>query len=139
MSLADPPALAVVGAVLVDHGRILACRRGPQTSLSGWWEFPGGKIEPGESPRDALRREILEELGVRIAVGGLVARQVTATATRPIDLACYWATCVEGELPTASTDHDALLWLEPAELPSLRWAPADVPMLDAITHGRTQI
>ena len=62
----------VVGAVILDEGRVMCAQRGPDGSLPGMWEFPGGKIEPGESPQEALKREILEELGCNIVVGDLI-------------------------------------------------------------------
>lgn len=124
--------LEVVAAVLVRDGRVLACRRAPGTDAAGLWEFPGGKVEQGESPEAALVREIREELGADILVGELVDRTVTESGGRSIDLACYRAK-LTGELPTGSTDHDALLWVRTTELAALEWAPADIPAVRVLT------
>ncbi|WP_445444136.1 (deoxy)nucleoside triphosphate pyrophosphohydrolase [Clavibacter sp. km3a] len=118
--------LEVVAAVLIRDGRALACRRAPHTADAGAWEFPGGKVEPGERPEDALAREIREELGIEVAVGALVDRSEVPVGDRVIDLACYLADPV-GELPVASTDHDELRWVPLAELGALTWSAPDLP------------
>ena len=89
--------IAVVGAVLVRDGRILAAQRGEGMSLAGRWEFPGGKIEPGETPQETLRREIAEELGCRIEIGELVARTEHVYDFGLVDLATYWCRLIAGE------------------------------------------
>ncbi|OUD89641.1 (deoxy)nucleoside triphosphate pyrophosphohydrolase [Clavibacter michiganensis] len=118
--------LEVVAAVLIRDGRALACRRASHKPGAGTWEFPGGKVEPGESPEAALAREIREELGVDVAVGALVDRSEVPVGERVIDLACYRADPV-GPLPTTSTDHDELRWVPLAELGDLAWSAPDLP------------
>lgn len=124
------PPLRVVAAVIADGRALLACRRAPHKDQPGRWEFPGGKVEPGETPEAALEREIAEELGVRIHVGPLIDRTVTGR----VDLACYAAT-LAGPRPTASTDHDALRWIEPAQLGELDWAAADAAVVAVLSGG----
>ncbi|MEB3224090.1 MAG: (deoxy)nucleoside triphosphate pyrophosphohydrolase [Candidatus Sericytochromatia bacterium] len=120
------PWLDVVGAVLVDEaGAVLCALRGPEMALSGHWEFPGGKVGPGETPEAALVREIHEELGCTIVVGGLLVDHVHPMPGRTIRLRTY-ASRLVGGTPTAS-EHAALAWLAVAELPTLTWAPADLP------------
>jgi 8-oxo-dGTP diphosphatase len=125
----------VVAAVLREGGggRVLACRRAPGRDAAGLWEFPGGKVEPDESPEAALSREIVEELGVRIQVGALLDRTVTVRGDgRAIELACYYCRFV-GPVPTKSTDHDELRWVAPARLAELEWAEADRPAVALLT------
>ncbi len=125
--------IRVVAAVIQRDGRILACRRAPHKSLAGLWEFPGGKVEPGESDEVALAREILEELGIEITVGEFISESVAPAGEAMIHLNAYWAqTNVAGEF--SSTDHDRMEWFAPADLETVTWAPADVPFLALVLH-----
>ncbi len=126
--------IAVVGAVLVRDGRILAAQRGEGMSLAGRWEFPGGKIEPGETPQETLRREIVEELGCRIEIGELVARTEHAYDFGLVDLSTYWCRLIDGE--PALTEHAAIVWADAEELAALEWAPADVEAVETILAER---
>jgi 8-oxo-dGTP diphosphatase len=112
--------------VIVVGGRVLACRRAAHKADAGRWEFPGGKIEPGESVEQALVREIREELGVDIVVTGELTTDDTAVGDRVVRLTCLRAE-VTGSVPAASTDHDELRWVAPEDLPGLDWADPDWP------------
>jgi 8-oxo-dGTP diphosphatase len=127
--MAEP--LRVVAAVIIRDGCVLACRRNPDRSAGGLWEFPGGKVEPGESPEDALGREIREELGVEIDVGELIHRATTPTDTAQVDLSSYEAR-LRDATPTRSTDHDMLRWLRPNRLSELKWAEPDLPVVELL-------
>ncbi|WP_193071294.1 (deoxy)nucleoside triphosphate pyrophosphohydrolase [Brevibacterium sp. FME37] len=118
--------LRVVAAIFHSEGRVLVCRRNPEKAAGGKWEFPGGKVENGESPEEALLRELAEELNVGAAtIGSLVSRSTTTTGEAAIDLACYW---VKAEsVPQSSTDHDELRWTAIGELSELDWAAPDLP------------
>lgn len=122
--------LLVVGAVIVDRGRILACRRAPDRSAGGLWEFPGGKVEAGETQPQALRRELNEELHIDVQVGEHVSAATTAVGARLIELHCWWV--IANEEPRASTDHDAMRWLAPHELSHVEWAAPDLPAVQVL-------
>lgn len=127
--------LVVVAAVIERDGWILACRRQPGKIAGGRWEFPGGKVEHGEDPESALVREIAEELSVDIRLTGHLTTDETDAGDRVIRLICFRAELV-GPGPVASTDHDRLVWLEPASLPGLEWAAPDVPAVRLLS-GRS--
>jgi 8-oxo-dGTP diphosphatase len=116
--------LIVVGAVLVQDAHVLAARR---TRPPRRWEFPGGKVEPGETPEQALERECREELGVDVRA---LARIATARDDR-IELSLWHAVLVSG-VPAALHDHDALRWLSADELDAMAWLPIDRSMLNAV-------
>ncbi|MFY1657480.1 (deoxy)nucleoside triphosphate pyrophosphohydrolase [Micromonospora sp. WMMD1274] len=120
----------VVGAAIIEGGRVLACERSAPPEVAGRWEFPGGKVEPGEAETDALARECIEELGVRVAVGARVGRDVRMAHGRSV-LRVYAARLLHGDEPKA-LEHAALRWLSAAELDSVDWLPADVPIVAAL-------
>lgn len=123
--------LHVVAAVIRADGRILVCRRRPEKAAGGLWEFPGGKVEKGESPEDALRREIAEELAVDIRVLGSLTTNDTIVDDLIIRLSCYRAT-LQGSSPTSSTDHDRLKWVSVDEMNELDWAEPDLPAVELL-------
>ncbi|PPA57400.1 DNA mismatch repair protein MutT [Micromonospora chalcea] len=120
----------VVGAAIIEGGRVLACERSAPPEVAGRWEFPGGKVEPGEAETDALARECAEELGVRVAVGRRVGRDVRMAHGRSV-LRVYAARLLHGDQPKA-LEHAELRWLSAAELDSVDWLPADVPIVAAL-------
>jgi 8-oxo-dGTP diphosphatase len=121
--------IRVVAAVITDNeGRVLACRRAPHKSLAGMWEFPGGKVEPGESDEEALVREIYEELSVDIRVGELAGTSIEKAGELAIELVAYFVKLVAGTV-VSSSDHDQLQWVSLDALDSVDWAPADIPLL----------
>lgn len=122
----------VVAAVIERGGLILAARRVGPPPLAGRWEFPGGKVEPGESDAEALIRECGEELGVRITVGDRIGPQYEAAGARMI-VRTYIAAIEAGE-PRTDGSHDALLWVHPgsAEARALPWLDGDLLILDAL-------
>jgi 8-oxo-dGTP diphosphatase len=120
----------VVGAVIVRDGKILCARRGGDGALAGLWEFPGGKIEAGETPREALHREIDEELHCTINV-----RDEVANTTHEYDFGVVSLTTFYCELVNDTprlTEHTEVRWLRPEALQSLEWAPADIPAVAKI-------
>lgn len=122
----------VVAAVIENEkGEILAALRSSEMSLANYWEFPGGKIELGETKEQALRREIQEELGCTIEVGSPVEDTIYEYDAFTVRLETFMAKIVEGE-PVAS-EHAELRWLSRNELFELEWAPADIPAIDKLT------
>lgn len=126
----------VVGAVVVRDGLVMCTQRGPDGYLPGLWEFPGGKIEQGESKPDALRREIAEELTCTVNVG----REVTTTSHSyefaEVVLTTYYCELASGT-PTL-TEHVAIVWLPPRELSTITWAPADIPAVAKVQADLTR-
>ncbi len=93
--------------------------------LSGLWEFPGGKVEQSETPREALEREITEELGCGVVVGNQVTSTVHSYDFAEITLTTFYCALVTGE--PRLMEHTAIRWLHPAALDDVPWAPADLP------------
>jgi 8-oxo-dGTP diphosphatase len=120
----------VVGAAIVAGGRVLACARSDQPQAAGRWEFPGGKVEPGEDDATALARECLEELGVRIDVGTRVGPDVPIGSGRAV-LRVYTARLRGADEPRL-TEHQEMRWLAADELSDVEWLPADVPIAAAL-------
>jgi 8-oxo-dGTP diphosphatase len=120
----------VVGAAIVSAGRVLACERSTPPEAAGRWEFPGGKVEPGETEEAALVRECAEELGVRVAVSARVGGDVSMAHGRAV-LRVYLARLV-GAAPPRPLEHAALRWLTAEELGDVPWLPADRPIVTAL-------
>lgn len=114
----------VVGAVVVENGEVLCAQRGAVDSLPNRWEFPGGKIEAGETPREALVREIAEELNCRVEVGNEVATTEHEYDFAVVMLKTFYCRLIEGT--PQLTEHAAMEWLAPELLGRLDWAPADI-------------
>ena len=121
--------IEVVAAIIRRGNEIFATQRG-YGEFKDWWEFPGGKIEPGESPQQALVREIREELDATIEVGELLQTVEWDYPTFHLTLHCFWCelTCEALHL----NEHEAASWLDREHLRSVKWLPADYGILDEI-------
>ncbi|WP_425462230.1 (deoxy)nucleoside triphosphate pyrophosphohydrolase [Micromonospora pisi] len=120
----------IVGAAIIEDGRVLGCARAKPPEVAGKWEFPGGKVESGETEIDALIRECMEELAVRIEVGERVGADVPLAHGRAV-LRVYQARLIGGDQPQR-LEHAELRWLTAAELGSVAWLPADEPIVAAL-------
>jgi 8-oxo-dGTP diphosphatase len=122
----------VCGVIQDDIGRFLACLRPAGKHLGGMWEFPGGKVEAGESPKAALARELREELGIDVRVGAAL-KPVEWTYDRgQIRLLPFLCRIIRG-VPRP-LEHEQLRWCPPCDFASLPWAAADLPILDQLCH-----
>lgn len=124
----------VVAAVIksissVGKPIIFATQRG-YGDLKGGWEFPGGKIEEGETSKQALKREIMEELDTEISVGELIYTIEYDYPNFHLSMDCFWCDVVSGDLELK--EHEAAKWLTKEELDSVDWLPADITLIDEI-------
>ncbi|MCH5328901.1 MAG: (deoxy)nucleoside triphosphate pyrophosphohydrolase [Coprobacter sp.] len=121
--------IEVVAAVIRRGHRIFATQRG-YGEFKGWWEFPGGKMEAGETQQEALVREIREELDAEIEIGGLIRTVEWDYPTFHLTMHCYWCTLTSASLHL--NEHASARWLTQEELHSVCWLPADISLLDDI-------
>ncbi|ORT99911.1 Mutator mutT protein (7,8-dihydro-8-oxoguanine-triphosphatase) [Anaerovibrio sp. JC8] len=119
----------VVAAVIRKDNEIFATQRG-YGEFKGGWEFPGGKIETGETPQDALRREIKEELDTTIQVGELIDTVEYDYPQFHLSMQVFWANIVDGDL--VLKEHQAARWLELSEIDSVEWLPADLSLVEKL-------
>jgi len=120
----------VCGVIEDAEGRYLACLRPEGKHLGGLWEFPGGKVEPGEAPESALIRELAEELGVQVQIADALQPVVWQYERGTIRLLPYRCLLIEGE-PRA-IEHERVTWCAPEDFGTLAWADADVPVLQEL-------
>lgn len=121
--------IQVVAAAITRNQKVFATQRG-YGEFKDWWEFPGGKIEPGETPEQALKREITEELNTQISVQGAVGTVEYDYPTFHITLHCYWCQVISGNLSLLEAE-DAC-WLNARQIGTVNWLPADRQLLAAI-------
>lgn len=128
----DRKTIQVVAAIIIESGRVFATQRG-YGEWKDWWEFPGGKIEPGETPQEALRREIREELATDIEVCDRLATIEYDYPRFHLSMQCFHCHVRTGHL--ALLEHESARWLAPNALASVRWLPADQVLLPLLTNG----
>lgn len=124
--------IEVVAAVIRSGDRIFATQRGYGEFKDGW-EFPGGKVEYGEAPEEALAREILEELDTEIKVGQLIDIIEYDYPKFHLSMRCYWATIISGNLDLK--EHEAARWLTKEQLYTVDWLPADITLIEKIQEA----
>ena len=124
----------VVCAVIVNKGRIFACQRG-YGEWKDWWEFPGGKIELGESPEEALQREIREELSIEISIDRHLTTVDYDYPDFHLTMHCYLCHLKDNTLPYL-LEHEASRWLGKDEIEEVKWLPADVEVIKALSEDK---
>ena len=122
--------IEVVAAIIIQDNNVFATQRG-YGEWKGWWEFPGGKIEPGECPQEALKREIKEELDAEISIGDILETIEWDYPTFHLTMHCYLCTLESDSIHL--NEHESSAWLTKDTLDSVKWLPADVILLDKIT------
>ena len=126
--------IRVVAAIIKENNKenepiIFATQRG-YGEFKGGWEFPGGKIEAGETPQEALKREIKEELDTEISVGALIDTIEFDYPTFHLSMDCFWCQIVSGDL--VLKEHEAAKWLTKEKLDAVDWLPADITLIEKI-------
>ena len=130
--------VAAVIKAINENGEpiIFATQRG-YGDFKGGWEFPGGKIEEGETPQEALKREIMEELDTEISVGKLIDTIEYDYPTFHLSMDCFWCEIIRGDL--VLKEHEAAKWLTSAEMNSVDWLPADITLIKNISEELHQL
>ncbi|EEG79129.1 (deoxy)nucleoside triphosphate pyrophosphohydrolase [Dethiobacter alkaliphilus] len=124
----------VVAAILENHqGQVLIAKRKQGKKMAGFWEFPGGKVEAGESPEQSLIRELNEEMNIEIEIGDYVGENVHFYQEGPIKLLAYKCSVKAGDIKL--TDHDRYVWINVEDLNKVRLAPADVPFIEMLSDS----
>ena len=127
--------IKVVAAIIRKDNKVFATQRG-YGDYKDWWEFPGGKVEPGETPEDAIVREIREELDTVITVERFLTTVEHDYPEFHLSMDCYWAKIESGRLTLL--EHEAARWLPLDDLWQVRWLPADVKVVEAIEADQGQ-
>jgi 8-oxo-dGTP diphosphatase len=120
----------VTAAIMMDGDRVLIAKRKASATSVGGWEFPGGKIEEGESPEACLAREMQEELGILVEVGSFFGESVYDYDDGTIELKAYWTRWISGDIRL--NVHDEVCWVKPDMLQGFDFLPADVPLAEKL-------
>jgi len=128
--------IKVVAAIIKKENKIFATQRGYGDFKDGW-EFPGGKVEPGESPEDAIIREIKEELQADIRVKGFLTTVEHDYPKFHLSMDCFWAELVDDSKMTL-LEHEAAKWLDIENIDSVDWLPADIKVVEAIKESKQE-
>lgn len=123
----------VTAAIIIKDNKILIAQRGKDENLSEKWEFPGGKIEKGETPQECLKREIIEELNIEIEVENFLGESIYKYPNGEIRLLAYFARILKGKIKLFV--HDQVKWVTTRELDEFDFAPADIPLIEKLREA----
>lgn len=129
--------IRVTAAIITDSGKVFIAKRKPPGRMPGMWEFPGGKIEEGESPEQCLKRELHEEFGIDATIGRHVGTSVYRYDFYTVELMAYRTKIIAGKIRL--NDHADMAWVEPDELDGYEFAPADIPFVEMIRRGEVEL
>ncbi len=129
--------IKVTAAIIVENGKVLIAKRKPPGRMPGMWEFPGGKIEDGETPKQCLKRELHEELEIDVVVGDYFATSLHKYDFYTVELMAYRVKIVAGEIKL--NDHAEVAWVEADGLGRYEFAPADIPFVDMIRRNEIEL
>jgi 8-oxo-dGTP diphosphatase len=125
--------IKVTAAIIMESGKVFIAKRKPPGRMPGLWEFPGGKIENGETPENCLKRELKEELDVDAQIGRHIGTSVYKYDFYTVELMAFRTRIVTGEIKLH--DHADMAWVAPGELDKYAFAPADLPFVEMIRNG----
>ena len=128
--------IEVTAAILNNNGRLLIAQRKPTGKLPNKWEFPGGKVDSGETPEYCLKREMKEEFDIDVSVGDYLGESIYHYDHGSIKLLAYKATWIAGKFTIK--DHKAIEWVAIGELPEYDFAPADIPFVEKLRRGEIE-
>ena len=126
--------IEVAAAIIINNGKIFACQRG-YGEWKDWWEFPGGKLESGETPEDALLREIREELSIEISINRHLTTVDYDYPNFHLTMHCYICQ-LKDDLQPHLLEHEAARWLGRSELEEVKWLPADVEAIKTLNDSK---
>ncbi len=129
--------IQVAAAIMTDSGRVFIAKRKPPGRMPGMWEFPGGKIEKGETPQQCLKRELYEEFGIDVIVGRHIDTSIYPYDFYTVELMAYRTRFVSGDIKLNA--HADMAWVEPENLGGYEFAPADIPFVDLIRRGGLEL
>ncbi len=128
------PLIRVTAAVIKKDDRVLIARRGSHKDHGGKWEFPGGKIEDGETPEECLKRELAEEFQIEVEIGKFICKSTFLSSKGTIELLAYETSYLSGEFQL--TDHDQILWIELNDYQRYDFTDADIPILEYLLRKK---
>ena len=125
----------VTAGIIINDGKVLIAQRKRGKSQEFMWEFPGGKLEEGETLQQCLKRELMEELNLSVVIGDFFMQSSFDYDFGTIELYAYWATCKQDNL-TYHPDHEQARWISVDEIDNYSFSPADVPIVEALKKHR---